>query len=268
MSITINDTTHCNLHSIFEGFYETRLNPDFDYYFDNFDKSNDKHINALDFYWSHLYDSSKAQNLVLKGYNDTILPSIVKELNFEYRLGVESIKVGKIWSPSYYNFDTDRFTDVEYTFDLDLKSEIFDKFKDVINNNLDEFSEYVKEKFTSYDGFSSWTDNNLVDWVIRLNDWAFVEGSEQMYFSLFMDWLISRLDYVTGTDSSEGTIEYDKSDIVSNISPFDCVYSNDEVIKQGVSIYQPEINDYLVLDDSQILQTITDFETLYEELNN
>lgn len=61
-------------------------------------------------------------------------------------------------SPQYYNFTTDRiFVKVEKEKLLELYKKL-DKVK---------FAEKIKEKFTSYDGFSSYYDNSIDgdDWV-------------------------------------------------------------------------------------------------------
>ena len=71
--------------------------------------------------------------------------------------GIEiEIKTGEIYSPSAYNFATDQL-DLEVTFNKTL-------VKQYAKNNQEEFDDFLREHFTSYDGFHSYTANNYEEW--------------------------------------------------------------------------------------------------------
>jgi len=76
-------------------------------------------------------------------------------------LGVDFIKkikfTGKTNSPKEYNFSTD-------TLDFDLtidKKAMLHKLRELENDS--EFDQYLKDHFTGYDGFWSFTPNNYID---------------------------------------------------------------------------------------------------------
>ena len=59
-------------------------------------------------------------------------------------------------SPKYYNYDTDRvLVDVDYNF--------IQLVKYCKHTNKDRFNQYLKDKYTSYDGYISFVENNVND---------------------------------------------------------------------------------------------------------
>ena len=120
---------------IFEGFYESRLyNSDCPLLtdFDEFERLVGEHATEV------MYES---------------LPSgFISEMKF-----------AGITSPKYYNFDTDRLM-IEITYDDDaLASYCFE-------HNRNEFDIYLRETFSSYDGFHSFIANNVSDFKNQMED--------------------------------------------------------------------------------------------------
>ena len=71
--------------------------------------------------------------------------------------GIEiEIQTGNIYSPSAYNFATDQM-------ELNVKYNKA-KVKQYAKNNSEEFNDFLKQHFTSYDGFYSYTANNYEQW--------------------------------------------------------------------------------------------------------
>jgi hypothetical protein len=64
----------------------------------------------------------------------------------------------KIVSPKFYNFQNDSIN-VEYQF------ESLDKLNTFLIDNRDEFSDYLKDRYTSCDGFISHHSNDVDEWI-------------------------------------------------------------------------------------------------------
>ncbi|WP_296683278.1 hypothetical protein, partial [Flavobacterium sp.] len=71
-----------------------------------------------------------------------------------------TIKAGELYSPRYYNFDTDN---IELTVE-------FDKVKLLENLDKNDFNTFLKENYSYYDGFYSFTANNFDEWYIDYKD--------------------------------------------------------------------------------------------------
>lgn len=70
---------------------------------------------------------------------------------------IQDIKYQKTVSPKYYNFSTDSINcEIEYD---------AEKLKEYIKNNMEKYTEYIKRKYTSRDGFSSSYSNDINDWL-------------------------------------------------------------------------------------------------------
>lgn len=83
-------------------------------------------------------------------------------LTYEIDENFITIQAGELYSPKYYNFDTDN---IELTVE-------FDKFKllDAIKKDVNAFDTFLKENYSSYDGFCSFTANNFDEWYIDYKD--------------------------------------------------------------------------------------------------
>lgn len=75
---------------------------------------------------------------------------------------IKSMEFIKISSPHYYNFETDRLI---IGMDLNLNKLKQFCFKD----NKESFNEYLKDNFTSYDGFISYISNSIQDFIYDYN---------------------------------------------------------------------------------------------------
>ena len=81
--------------------------------------------------------------------------------SFGYELGIKSLSFESLKSPREYNFTTDRiFCEIDY-------SELYGIVKTF---DLAEFSAFVRERFTSRDGFISYYSANLADWG-KIESW-------------------------------------------------------------------------------------------------
>ena len=148
-----------------------------------------------DTFWSN-FDNTKFKAVILERATDFITDE-VKPLLVDLGLGITDIKVVGMYSPKYYNFETDTLN-----FDLVTDDKFTDNIIDVINflepKELADFSKFLKDNYTSYDGFTSFTDNNVTDLIESIKD------SQEREIGAFLTW------YWNWTDSSNecGNWEY------------------------------------------------------------
>lgn len=133
---------------IFPGFYESDLyNSDTIY---NINESQDDDEPAVDF-----TDNGYTEycNDVAKQVAELLADAI--ELDQDETKIITASKLVKLWSPKYYNFETDR---IECELDIDL-----DALIEYGKNESYKFSQYLKDNFTSCSGFTSFVPNNTND---------------------------------------------------------------------------------------------------------
>jgi hypothetical protein len=73
-----------------------------------------------------------------------------------------TIEFEKLISPRYYNFDNDA---IDCIIDIDTTAII-----EYCKENETAFSEYIKERYTSCDGFCSSWSNDHKEWLVMLNE--------------------------------------------------------------------------------------------------
>ena len=132
-----------------------------------------------DAFWSN-FDNDKFKAVILERATEFITDE-VKPLLVDLGLGITDIKVVGMYSPKYYNFETDTLN-----FDLVTDDKFTDNIIDVINflepKELADFSKFLKDNYTSYDGFNSFTDNNVTDLIESIKD------SQEREIGAFLTW--------------------------------------------------------------------------------
>jgi hypothetical protein len=140
-----------------------------------------------DTFWNN-FDNTKFKAVILERATDFITDN-VKPLLVDLGLGIIDIKVVGMYSPKYYNFESDSLN-----FDLVTDDKFTDNIIDVINflepNELADLSKFLKDNYTSYDGFTSFTDNNVDDLIESIKD------GQEREIGAFLTW------YWSWTDSS------------------------------------------------------------------
>lgn len=138
---------------IFEGFYESNLfNSDTEYYL-NECLQDDEHPETYEINFIPYCESiANYATKLLKDY--CIL--------FRHDEIIKDIKYQSLYSPKYYNYDTDRLN-LEINFNIN-------KLKQFIKKNKADFNQYLKDNFTSYSGFISFIDNNYLDFMDRFKN--------------------------------------------------------------------------------------------------
>lgn len=69
-----------------------------------------------------------------------------------------TIKYENLVSPKYYNFSND-------SINIEINFKKFSQVIEILNQNFDSFAQYIKDNYTSLDGFISSYSSNASDWM-------------------------------------------------------------------------------------------------------
>jgi hypothetical protein len=192
------------------GMYDSLLSPDNlinDYEIDE-DKDNEYIKFDSNEYWSNLFDISKFRAEILTLATDYIKDEI-KPILTGLKLGISDIETVSINSPRFYNYGSD-----ELYFDLIVEDQfnnnIIDKINNLSTDELIRFNTYLKDNYSSYDGFVSFTSNNSLDVINN------VQNYDERDISAFLNWYI--FDFLNEIDENDW-IQYVNENI-SNYSEF------------------------------------------------
>jgi hypothetical protein len=192
------------------GMYDSLLSPENlinDYEIDE-DKDNEYIKFDSNEYWSNLFDISKFRAEILTLATDYIKDEI-KPILTGLKLGISDIETVSINSPRFYNFERD-----ELYFDLIVEDQfnnnIIDKINNLSTDELIRFNTYLKDNYSSYDGFVSFTSNNSLDVINN------VKNYDERDISAFLNWYI--FDFLNEIDENDW-IQYVNENI-SNYSEF------------------------------------------------
>jgi len=151
-------TINTNLFAIISvGMYGTVLEPDsmFDSWTIDEDKSNGDINYDANYFWEHFNNQA---------YVDAIESTAHQFLNGTHEAnGIEvKIRCKEIYSPKYYNFSTD-----EMVMDVTYNKR---KVKQYAKDYYEDFYKFLKDNYSSRDGFCSMTANNYNDWLYDFNN--------------------------------------------------------------------------------------------------
>lgn len=108
-------------------------------------------------YWQ-LFEGDKYENMLLENAR-LVMENNVLEWLKSLKLGVTDLKVTEFWSPREYNFNTDQvYFDLELDHQINGNNPIAKYIRRNANNPY--FVEFLKENYSSYDGFMSLTPSN------------------------------------------------------------------------------------------------------------
>lgn len=151
MKVTLNS----NLFPIINvGMYNSNISSEnvFDDYTIIDDKENGHIHYDVDYFWSN-FQNDKYKKRIGE------LASEFLDGKIENDNGIEiTIKCKEIYSPKYYNFGTDEIV-MDVTFNKT-------KVLQVVKKERETFNQFLKDNYTSYDGFTSFTSNNYNDWLV------------------------------------------------------------------------------------------------------
>lgn len=133
---------------VFNGFYETVFAPD-----------EDLVIESPYTYDNYIFDYDEYKERVAKAATNQIENKLAEILNNKgVTIGYENIV-----SPRFYNFETDSIN-VKYK----LTTEAIKSINTYLKTNKEAFATYIKERYTSRDGFMSFYSNNANEWLNEL----------------------------------------------------------------------------------------------------
>lgn len=181
---------------IFQGFYESELyNSDTEY---SFNTNNDEDEQGYE-----LQDWKGFTQAVAKAHADLLFDNLEQKEQI-----ITAIEYKGLYSPKYYNFETDK---LELVIDCDVEALKRYCFKD----NCGDFDLYLYENFTSYDGFISFVPNNGKEFYARYED-----DTERLLNVMIEFYLLRNLDLET---YRYATVEYAQ----------DCLYDYMKPVEAG-----------------------------------
>lgn len=115
-------------------------------------------------------------------YQDEVAKFMCKFVAYELQdFGVLSIEFEQLRSPKYYNYDND-------TIDCIIKIEP-KKIQEYIKKHEDEFSKYIKENYTSRDGFISYYSCEFWDWAWITKEFTDFENCHVHYLGSILQFI-------------------------------------------------------------------------------
>ena len=192
----------------FSGFYESIH--DYDFYYlqqdlmDYYKKKDNSIINE-DYSSDFVCD-----NFDYSTYTHDYSKEYVSNFNTEYLdilagYWITNIEYSSLWSPKEYNFATDSIN-----VNISIDKTLFN-YKYWLLRRTKEFIQLVKNNCTSYDGFMSFTDNN-----IDSNEWN-CDNLDACQYTLIIEFLILQ---ATGKEAND--IDFDLM-----YSTKDCIYDSE-----------------------------------------
>jgi hypothetical protein len=155
MKVTLNS----NLFPIIRvGMYDSNISADsiFDDYTINDDKENGHIHYDVDYFWSN-FQNDKYKKRIGELAGEFLNGKIDNDNGIEI-----TIKCKEVYSPKEYNFATDEIVmDITYS-----KMRILQ----VVKKDHENFNQFLKDNYTSYDGFMSFTSNNYDDWLVDFEE--------------------------------------------------------------------------------------------------
>lgn len=166
---------------VFTGFYNTIFEPDDSNVIHSYNQENGTNFGCDDF----VFDYSDYYNQTAKNCCKAI-EKLLKEKNI-----VQSIEFQKVVSPKEYNFSNDSIN-IEVKINIDIL--IF-----FIENNKESFDAYIKENYSSCDGFTSFHSNDGDMWLESLKNDS-LDKPEHKFGAM--------LDFVCKTLIDENNLQY------------------------------------------------------------
>lgn len=89
-----------------------------------------------------------------------VLEDFLREKGFDCKVVFENV-----YSPREYNFSND-----SVNCSIEVDDNFIDKVRNFVLQYSELFAEYIKDNYTSYDGFMSYYSNNSNDWIKHINE--------------------------------------------------------------------------------------------------
>ena len=142
---------------VFNGFYNTLFEDIIDNAVDYAIEYHNEQKNTDLVYDDFNFDFITLQNEICKD----AVSKIEEKLN---EIGINcTIIYENLVSPKYYNFIND-------SINIEINFKKFSQVIEILNQNFDSFSQYIKDNYTSLDGFISSYSSNASDWMEDLRE--------------------------------------------------------------------------------------------------
>lgn len=176
---------------IFQGFYESELyNSDTEY---SFNTNNDEDGQGYE-----LQDWEGFTQAVAKEHADLLFDNLEQKEQI-----IKSIEYKGLYSPRYYNFETDK---LDLIVDCDIEA-----LKGYCFKNYKAFDLYLHDNFTSYDGFISFVPNNVKEFAEKYED-----DKERLLNVMIEFYILQNLDLET---YRYATVEYAQDCLYDHMKP-------------------------------------------------
>ena len=142
---------------VFNGFYNTLFENLIDNAVDDAIEYHNEQNNTNLVYDDFDFDFTTIQNKICKD----AVSKIEEKLN---EIGINcKIKFETLVSPKYYNFSND-------SINIEINFKKFSRVIEILEQNFDSFSQYIKDNYTSRDGFISSYSSYASDWIEDLRE--------------------------------------------------------------------------------------------------
>jgi hypothetical protein len=136
-----------------------------------------------DYFWTY-FDNITYMNDLCKGI-DNWTPNLLDTLNEVGFTSINQIDCKDYSSPKYYNFSGDRFY-----LDFNVNENFIDECIKIGLDNEESFSTYLRSNFSIWDGFISFTANNLERWLTE------VKQGEETAIGALISFILNELNDV------------------------------------------------------------------------
>jgi hypothetical protein len=197
-------------------------------------------------YWIN-FDNDKFKNEILKRAKYFIEYEVKQKL-IDLNLGIKDIIVQKIVSPKYYNFSTD-----ELYFDLvttnGFTKNILKVIKKLSSDEHNDLAKFLNDNYSSYDGFNSFTDNNIDDLIES------IKNDEEREICAFLIWYINYNDVIDDVWN-----KYLYEDF-----PMYTEFLNDDFVDNGIQVENYIVDfvkqNYSLMNKTELLTELTNHYT-------
>ncbi len=175
---------------LFDGFYSTLFEycrEDGDIEWHNQEHQTD--LNYDDFNWNYTERNDRISEQVC---------SIVNGLLSDEDINM-TINFQKLVSPKYYNFTNDSIN-CEYV----ISQKEYDLIVDYLKSNWTEFENWIKDRYTSRDGFISSHSNNAEIWINNMKSESHLEHN----FGSVLEFILQNQDYYSSSVYDEIQDDY------------------------------------------------------------
>jgi len=166
----------------FSGFYNTIWEMDTASHIDGENQEFDANYDYDDYDW----DNEQYRKDVVQKFVERVF-ELIQDPDSEFDVpAIKGMVVQKITSPKYYNYTNDGI-DIA----VECSSRIYSQIRRYLDKHSDEWSSYLKNNYTSRDGFISSFPNDVEGWVNETANYTSLDGH---YLGAILNFMLSGFD--------------------------------------------------------------------------